>query len=268
MCKGRYPGNPVCFQNCEVAVVTNVAADHIGLGGINSVEAMAKVKKPWCRKLFFRMAMLYWMPMMTWCIKWRTTWNAISPSLVWMKTIRGSKNMQQKMGWAVCLKNGYVTLMKGNWKIRVLDVKKIPLTFEGKAVHNINNCLPAVLSGLFFRDITIEDIRTGLGDIHTIRKPDTGPAELFPFKHFTIHCWLCTQPHGLETAFDFVSKMDYPTRIGIISGTGDRRDDDIRSWARYLHSILMRSSSAVIKTCGAKTTAEEIIGLLKEGSIK
>jgi cyanophycin synthetase len=34
----------LAFQNCEVAVVTNVAADHIGLGGINTVEQMAKVK--------------------------------------------------------------------------------------------------------------------------------------------------------------------------------------------------------------------------------
>src|SRR3954465_10705143 len=34
----------LAFQNCDVAIVTNVAADHIGLGGINSLEQMAKVK--------------------------------------------------------------------------------------------------------------------------------------------------------------------------------------------------------------------------------
>ncbi|MBD0352466.1 MAG: cyanophycin synthetase, partial [Flavisolibacter sp.] len=33
------------FQQCNVAIVTNVAADHIGLGGINSVEQMARVKR-------------------------------------------------------------------------------------------------------------------------------------------------------------------------------------------------------------------------------
>jgi alkyl hydroperoxide reductase subunit F len=37
-------------------------------------------------------------------------------------------------GLSCVFENGYVTLMKGNWKIRVLDVKKIPLTYEGKAV--------------------------------------------------------------------------------------------------------------------------------------
>src|SRR5690606_182308 len=34
----------LAFRHCDVAVVTNVAADHIGLGGINSVEQMAQVK--------------------------------------------------------------------------------------------------------------------------------------------------------------------------------------------------------------------------------
>ena len=32
----------LAFQHCNVAIVTNVAADHLGLGGINSVQQMAK----------------------------------------------------------------------------------------------------------------------------------------------------------------------------------------------------------------------------------
>ena len=67
----------------------------------------------------------------------------------------------QKEACRCVFENGYVSIMKGNWKIRVLQVKDIPLTFEGKAIHNIQNCLPAVLATYLFRDITIEDIRTG-----------------------------------------------------------------------------------------------------------
>jgi len=40
-------------------------------------------------------------------------------------------------GMACIYENGFVTLMKGNWKIRVLHVKDIPLTYDGKAMHNI-----------------------------------------------------------------------------------------------------------------------------------
>src|SRR5678809_1765079 len=34
----------LALQNCDVAIVINVAADHIGLGGINNIEQMAKVE--------------------------------------------------------------------------------------------------------------------------------------------------------------------------------------------------------------------------------
>jgi cyanophycin synthetase len=34
----------LAFEHCDVGIVTNVASDHIGLGGINSVEQMARVK--------------------------------------------------------------------------------------------------------------------------------------------------------------------------------------------------------------------------------
>ena len=34
----------LAFQNCDIAIVTNVSADHIGLGGIDNLEQMAKVK--------------------------------------------------------------------------------------------------------------------------------------------------------------------------------------------------------------------------------
>ena len=42
--RGGILKNGLAFQNCEVAIVTNVAADHMGLGGINTLEQMAKVK--------------------------------------------------------------------------------------------------------------------------------------------------------------------------------------------------------------------------------
>ena len=42
--RGGILKNGLAFQNCDVAIVTNVASDHMGLGGINTLEQMAKVK--------------------------------------------------------------------------------------------------------------------------------------------------------------------------------------------------------------------------------
>ena len=41
--RGGILKNGLAFQNCDVAIVTNISADHIGLGGIDSMEQMAKV---------------------------------------------------------------------------------------------------------------------------------------------------------------------------------------------------------------------------------
>ena len=60
-------------------------------------------------------------------------------------------------------------------------MKDIPLTYEGKAIHNVNNCLPAVLASYLFRDITIEDIRSALAFIYSISSTNTGKIKFFPF---------------------------------------------------------------------------------------
>ena len=71
-------------------------------------------------------------------------------------------------------------------------------------------------------------------------------------------------PHGLQLLCDFVSKLDYPVKIGVISGTGDRRDEDIRKLgaisAQYFDEIIMRCDKNL-----RGRTADEIIELLKEG---
>ena len=38
-------------------------------------------------------------------------------------------------GYAVVYEHGYVTILKGTWKIRVLKATDIPITFDGKALH-------------------------------------------------------------------------------------------------------------------------------------
>lgn len=71
-------------------------------------------------------------------------------------------------------------------------------------------------------------------------------------------------PHGLKLLCDFISKLDYSTRVGVISGTGDRRDEDIRELgeisAKYFDEIIIRCDKNL-----RGRTADEIISLLKEG---
>ncbi len=253
----------LAFQNCEVAIVTNVAADHIGLGGINTVEQMAKVKAVVPETVFpHGYAVLNADDDLVYAMKTDLDCNVALFSM--NENNPRIKEHCSTGGLATVFENGYVSILKGNWKIRVMNVKDIPLTYEGKAVHNINNCLPAVLATYLFRDITIEDIRSALTSFVPSSTQTPGRLNFFNFKHFTILADFAHNPHGLKLLCDFIGKLDYSGRIGVISGTGDRRDEDIRE----LGEISARHFDEIIIRCDKNLrgrTADEIIALLKEG---
>ena len=253
----------LAFQNCEVAVVTNVAADHMGLGGIHTIEAMAKVKAVVPETVFNHgYAVLNADDDLVYGMR-----NGLKCNIALFSMDENNPRIKEhcaEHGLACVYENGYVTIMKGTWKIRVLPARDIPLTFEGKAIHNINNCLPAVLATYLFRDITIDDIKTGLQTFIPSESLTPGRLNFFHFKHFTMLADFAHNPHGLKLLCDFVSKLDYPARIGVISGTGDRRDEDIRELgeisARYFDEIIIRCDKNL-----RGRTAEEIIDLLQQG---
>lgn len=253
----------LAFQHCEVAVVTNVAADHIGLGGINTVEAMAKVKQVVPETVFpHGYAVLNADDDLVYKMK-----DDLKCNIALFSMDENNPRIRAhaaENGLACVYENGFVTIMKGSWKIRVLAARDIPLTYEAKAMHNINNCLPAVLSSYLFRDITIDDIRTGLQTFIPSESLTPGRLNFFHFRHFTMLADFAHNPHGLKLLCDFVSRLDYPSRIGVISGTGDRRDEDIRELGeisgRYFDEIIIRCDKNL-----RGRTADEIISLLKEG---
>jgi cyanophycin synthetase len=253
----------LAFQNCDVAIVTNVAADHIGLGGINNIEQMAKVKSVVPETVFpHGYAVLnadddlvYKMGKELDCNIALFSMDEDNPRL---------KKHCEKGGLAAVFENGYISIKKGNWKIRVMAVKDIPITFEGRALHNIQNCLPAVLATYLFRDITIEDIRSALSSFLPSSSQTPGRLNFFHFKNFSVLADFAHNPHGLKLLCDFVSKLGYPKNIGLISGTGDRRDEDIRELgeisAGYFDEIIIRCDKNL-----RGRTAQEIIDLLKQG---
>jgi cyanophycin synthetase len=145
-----------------------------------------------------------------------------------------------------------------------MAVKDIPLTFEGKAVHNIANCLPAVMATYLYRDITIEDIRAALLSFVPSSLQTPGRLNFFHFKDFTFLADFAHNPHGLNLLCEFVSKLDYPKKVGVISGTGDRRDEDIME----LGAISAKHFDEIIIRCDKNLrgrTADEIIELLQRG---
>jgi len=253
----------LAFQNCDVAIVTNVAADHIGLGGIYTVEQMAKVKAVVPETVFpHGYAILNAEDDLVYKMK-----DDLKCNVALFSMDENNPRMKEHCaggGLATVYENGFISIMKGTWKIRVMAAKDIPLTYEGKAVHNIANCLPAVLATYLYRDISIDDIRQGLLTFIPGESLTPGRLNFFHFKNYTFLADFAHNPHGLQLLCEFVSKLDYKHKVGVISGTGDRRDEDIRELGeisgKYFDEIIMRCDKNL-----RGRTAEEIMDLLEEG---
>jgi cyanophycin synthetase len=251
------------FQQCNVAIVTNVAADHLGLGGINSVEQMARVKQ---------------VVPETVCRDGYAILNADDDLVYKMRKELDCKIALFSMrednprvlehcaagGKACIFENGYITIMKDSWKVRVMQVKDIPITYSGKAIHNIANVLPSVMACYLFKSISLDDIRLALQTFIPSSAQTPGRLNFFQLKKCTYLADFAHNPHGLQLLCDFISQLDYPENVGVITGTGDRRDEDIRELGviagKYFDRIILRLDKNL-----RGRTEENIISLLQEG---
>jgi cyanophycin synthetase len=251
------------FQQCDVAIVTNIAADHLGMSGINTVEQMARVKQVVPETVCARgYAILNADDDLVYAMKKELTCNV---ALFSMRDDNPRVLDHCSRGGKACIfENGYVTIMKENWKVRVLPVKDIPVTYGGKALHNIANVLPAVLATYLFKAVTIEDIRHALRTFEPSSVLTPGRLNFFHMRKCTFLADFAHNPHGVQLLSDFVSQLDYPQKIGIITGTGDRRDEDIREIGRISAGAFDELVIRMDRNLRGRT-ASEIEGLLREG---
>ena len=253
----------LAFQQCDIAIVTNISADHMGLGGIESMEQMAQVKavvaetvvKHGYSILNADDDLVYGMRKTLECNIAYFSMDENNPRI---------KRHCKSGGLAAVFENGYVTIMKGTWKIRVQKVTEIPITYGGKALHNVMNTLPAVLATYLYRNIKVTDIKLALETFIPSPTQTPGRLNLFQFKNFQFLADYAHNPAGLQLLCDFISKLDVKQKIGIISGTGDRRDEDIKEIGRisacYFDEIIIRQDKHL-----RGRTAENIVNLLVEG---
>lgn len=213
------------FHNCDIGIVTNVAADHLGLRDINTIEEMARVKSIVPESVFpegysilnaddelvVKMA------------------DRLSCKVAFFSLDENNPVIREhcnRGGLAAVAENGYITVFKGNWKIRVKKIVNIPLTFSGKAIFMIQNILPAVLSG-FIRDFRMEDIRLALETFIPSPVQTPGRMNIFRFRKFSVMVDYAHNPAGFQAIARFLERIDDAPKVGIISGVGDRRDEDI-----------------------------------------
>ena len=250
------------FGNCDIGIVTNVAADHLGLKGIHTIEQLAKVKGVIPETVLpDGYAILNADDDLVYEMR-----RGINCNLALFSMDENNPRIQalQKLGGITAVyENGYVTICRGTWKMRIMKAKDIPLTYGGKATFMIQNVLPAILAANI-KGISIEDMKAALETFIPSASQTPGRLNLFEFENFSILLDYAHNPSGMLALKQFTDTMEATVKVGIIAGVGDRREEDTNQIgsiaADMFDEIIIRQDKRL-----RGKTEEELIKMLNDG---
>jgi cyanophycin synthetase len=250
------------FSRCDIGVITNIQEDHLGLNDIDTLEDVARVKSTVVKSV----KKDGWAVLNAedeYCVK---VAGELDCKIAYFSLDENNPVIKKHCkagGIAAIYENGFVTIKKGDWKIRVEKVTTIPLTLGGKAQFMIANVLAATLAGYLYGFKT-EDMRLSLETFIPSAAQTPGRMNIFNFKEFKVMIDFAHNPSGYMAVESFLNQIESPYKVGIIAGVGDRRDQDITDCgaiaARMFDHIIIRQEKHL-----RGRTEEEIINLILKG---
>ena len=217
----------------DVGAVLNVQSDHLGLKGIDTLEQLAQIKR-----IVVEVA--------TEC----AVLNADDPNVLKMSGYTDAKvicyvtmNPSHALvrehiragGRACALEagiNGHmITLYDKGGHIPLMWTHLIPATMEGRALHNVQNAMVAAAMA-FSLGIKLDPIRNGLRTFDTTFFQAPGRMNVFDGHPFKVLMDYGHNAHAVGVMADLVQRLDVAgRRIVVLTGPGDRRDEDLRDIA-------------------------------------
>lgn len=250
------------FHTCDIGIVTNVASDHLGLKGIHTIEQLAKVKgvipetvvKDGYAILNADDDLVYDMRRSVQCNVALFSMDEDNPRI---------KAMQKLGGISAVYENGYITICRGEWKLRVIKAVNVPLTYGGRATFMIQNVLPAVITA-YIKGFTIDEMKVALETFIPSAAQTPGRLNLFQFRDFQVLLDYAHNPAGMRALQKFIENIDATVKVGIIAGVGDRREEDTNEMgsvaADMFDEIIIRQDKHL-----RGRTDTEIIAMLDAG---
>jgi cyanophycin synthetase len=252
----------LAFSRCDVAVITNIQEDHMGLMDVHTLKDMANVKGVVAKSVKpDGYAVLN--ADNEYCVGISEELDCKIAYFSLEENNPVVKEHCRKGGIAAIFENGYVTIKKGEWKFKVAKINEIPLTFEGRVSFMMANVLAATLAS-YVHGFSIDDIKPSLQSFIPSAKLTPGRMNIFDFKEHQVLIDFAHNPDGFRGIKEFLSTIESPYKIGIITGTGDRRDEDIREMGKVsgemFDHIIIRQDKYL-----RGREAQEIVDLLVEG---
>ena len=252
----------LAFDRCDVAVVTNVGSgDHLGLNYITTVQDLAVLKRVIVQNVSpTGVAVL----------------NATDPTVAAMASkCRGSVTFfavdkfhpimatHRAQGQAVVyVENGHIIASKGEFQ-QTIALAAIPITMGGLIPFQVENVMASVAAA-WALDLDWDTLRAGLASFSNDTHNAQGRFNFFKYRGATVIADYGHNPDAMIALVQAVQAMPAARRTVVISGAGDRRDQDIRQQTE----ILGDAFDEVIlyeDQCQRGRQDGEVIALLRQG---
>ena len=233
----------------DVGAVINVASDHLGIKGIDTLEQLAEIKR-----IVVEVA--------TEC----AVLNADDPNVLKMSAYTDAKvicyvtmNPSHPLvrehiragGRACALEQGVnghmITLYDKGSHIPLMWTHLIPATLEGRAMHNVQNAMVAAAMA-FSMGVKLDAISHGLRTFDTTFFQAPGRMNVYSEHPFKVVMDYAHNAHAVSVMADLAQRLDANNRVVVVAGPGDRRDEDLREIAnavagKFDHYICRRDDS-------------------------
>ena len=262
----------LAFDRCDIGCVTNVASDHLGLKGIETVEHLAAVK----------FIVVESVRREGWSIL-----NADNSHAAAMREEAGGHlcyfSTQPQDRWPDFLKDHVreggravvcdlasrpqdILLYDGRQMMLVATADEIPATLGGLAGFNVENALAAAAMA-YCGGIALPAIRNALSTFGTSFEQSPGRLNVIERHGFKVIIDYAHNPDGLRALGGLVEKLkpEHGTCIGVIGIAGDRRDEDILEMGKLSGGIFDRLIIKEDNDTRGRPVGE-VATILKEGA--
>jgi cyanophycin synthetase len=255
----------LAFDRCDVAVVTNVGSgDHLGLNYITTVNELAVLKRVIVQNVAptgtaVLNAVDPNVAIMASKCKGAVTFFALDKFHPVMATHRAQGNA------VVYVEDGHLVAARGELTHRIA-LADIPITMGGAIGFQVENVMASV-AAVWALGVDWTTVRRGLATFSNDNDNAAGRFNLFKYRGATIIADYGHNPDAMLALVQAVEAMPATRRSVVISGAGDRRDQDIRQQTEILGDAF---DEVVLfeDQCQRGRKDGEVIALLREGLAK
>ena len=221
-------GLPV--EHADVAVVTNIADDHLGEFGIESLPDLADTKLTVAKTLGQNGTLVLNAddPLLverSRRFNVRINWFSLAPLTPFLR------NHLERGGTAAVVDSDTMVLVQDGQRTPLLPVADVPVTFGGIARHNVANALAAIASGAALGlDPTV--MSSTLRRFGRDLEDNPGRANLVEVGGIQVLLDFAHNPHGMSALVEVARTIPAKRRLVLVGQAGDRSDQAIRALAR------------------------------------